>query len=527
MWHTLNLRARLLAGYGLVMTLSGALALFLTLQLGGLNRQIAQINASSAAEAEAGSQVALLIGEMRLAVDHYVHEPGPETRDEAEHAFAAVDEALLAMQRVLGDDAAREHHDAITRQLGVYRATWQRLIGLLDEQDRLSDQVNRQVFEAGVLAGHELVGEFVVQRGGLAGIGELSEAQQSLQLAGLLLGRAISDQDQPSAERALAQLQRAQGLLARNAARPAPSTGLLEALDEATAAVETTRRLSANIALVEAVHDRQLTQQAIELTRRTGAMAADEMEALTEATTTLEQQVLRSQQLAALALLATIIAAGLVGVRLARSIARPLVELAAAVTRVNSGDYGAVVEQRAGGEIGQLATAFNQMTSTLRGQHEQVEAQQRATEARNAELERALGQLQAATAARDALAGAVRAMSVPVVPLVRHVVAVPLVGEVDAERATVLLERVLAGITDERARIVILDITGVPFVDADVAGWLLKTAAAAELLGARCVLTGISPEVAQALVASGAELGRLVTRADLRAGVEYALGALR
>jgi len=109
---------------------------------------------------------------------------------------------------------------------------------------------------------------------------------------------------------------------------------------------------------------------------------------------------------------------------------------------------------------------------------------------------------------------------------VRRVLAVPLVGEIDAERAAVLLERVLAGITEERARIVILDITGVPFVDADVAGWLLKTAAAAELLGARCVLTGISPEVAQALVTSGAELGRLVTCADMRAGVEYALAAV-
>jgi rsbT co-antagonist protein RsbR len=526
MWHAMNLRARLLSGYGLVMALSGALALFLTLQLGHLNQQIAQINASSAAEAEAGTEVAHQIGELRLAVDHYVHEPGAPSLDEAERAFEAVDASMAMMLAVLDDDTARAHHAEITRQLGVYRATWYELSTLLDEQDRLAAQVNRQVFEASVLSGHELAGEFVVRRGGVAGIGELNAAQQSLQLTGLLLGRAISDHDQPSAERALTQLQRAQELLASNAARPAPSTGLLEALDEATAAVETTRLLSANIEQVEVVHDEQLIPQAIELTHQTAAVAADEMEELTSATVTLEQEVWRTQQLAALALLATTIAAGLVSMRLARGISRPLVQLAAAVARVNGGDYSTRVEQRAGGEIGQLAAAFNQMTSTLRRQHEQVQAQQRATEARNAELEQALGELQAATEARDTLAGTVRAMSVPVVPIVRRVLAVPLVGEIDAERAAVLLERVLAGITEERARIVILDITGVPFVDADVAGWLLKTAAAAELLGARCVLTGISPEVAQALVTSGAELGRLVTCADMRAGVEYALAAV-
>jgi rsbT co-antagonist protein RsbR len=135
--------------------------------------------------------------------------------------------------------------------------------------------------------------------------------------------------------------------------------------------------------------------------------------------------------------------------------------------------------------------------------------------------------LREATAAREALVVAVRASSVPVVPILEGVIVLPLVGEIDAERAEVLTQRLLDGVTTQRARIVILDITGVPFVDAALAAWVVRAATAGELLGARCVLVGVSPEVAQALVMSGADLGRLVTRADLRAGVEYAMAARR
>ena len=68
----------------------------------------------------------------------------------------------------------------------------------------------------------------------------------------------------------------------------------------------------------------------------------------------------------------------------------------------------------------------------------------------------------------------------------------------------------------------ILDITGVPIVDLSLVDWLLKATWAAQLMGARCVLVGIGPEVAQAIVANGADLTGLTTRADLRSAVEHA-----
>ena len=113
-----------------------------------------------------------------------------------------------------------------------------------------------------------------------------------------------------------------------------------------------------------------------------------------------------------------------------------------------------------------------------------------------------------------------------VVSILEHVVVLPLVGELDARRGHLLLERLLAGVSEQRARIAILDVTGVPFVDGEVIDWLMRASAAASLLGAQCVLVGISPEVAQALVAIGANLDRLITRADVRSGVEYAMRRL-
>jgi rsbT co-antagonist protein RsbR len=123
------------------------------------------------------------------------------------------------------------------------------------------------------------------------------------------------------------------------------------------------------------------------------------------------------------------------------------------------------------------------------------------------------------------MASTVRSLSVPVIAILKQVIVVPLVGEIDEQRAHLLLERLLAGVTEQRAKIAILDVTGVPFVDAELATWLLRAASATQLLGAQCVLVGISPEVAQALVASGADLARMATRADLRSAVELALRA--
>jgi rsbT co-antagonist protein RsbR len=103
----------------------------------------------------------------------------------------------------------------------------------------------------------------------------------------------------------------------------------------------------------------------------------------------------------------------------------------------------------------------------------------------------------------------------------------PLVGLIDEERAELLTSTLLAAIERERARCVIMDVTGVPLVDTAVAGALLQAGAAARLLGAETVLVGIRPELAQTIVSLGVSLDDLVTRNNLEAGLRYAMEQAR
>lgn len=113
-------------------------------------------------------------------------------------------------------------------------------------------------------------------------------------------------------------------------------------------------------------------------------------------------------------------------------------------------------------------------------------------------------------------------LSSPLIPLADGVLAMPLIGSIDAARAQQIVETLLAGVAAQRARTVILDITGVRAIDTQVAEALLRAARAVGLLGAEAVLTGASPAVAQTLVGLGVDMGRLVTLASLRHGIEYA-----
>lgn len=137
-----------------------------------------------------------------------------------------------------------------------------------------------------------------------------------------------------------------------------------------------------------------------------------------------------------------------------------------------------------------------------------------------------LQQLQEAAATQARLLETVREMSSPVIPVHDRVLVLPLIGLVDSERAQLFTEAMLEAIQRQRARVVLLDITGVPVVDTAVAQALVRAAEAGRLLGAEVVLVGMRPEVAQTLVTLGVSLEGLVSRANLQAGVEYAFGRL-
>jgi rsbT co-antagonist protein RsbR len=114
-------------------------------------------------------------------------------------------------------------------------------------------------------------------------------------------------------------------------------------------------------------------------------------------------------------------------------------------------------------------------------------------------------------------------LSTPVVKLWEGVVAVPLIGTLDSARAQIVMERLLQALVDTGSPYAILDITGVPAVDTQVAQHILKTVVAAQLMGAQCVISGIRPQIAQTIVSLGIEFGEIVTKANLADALQYTL----
>jgi rsbT co-antagonist protein RsbR len=117
---------------------------------------------------------------------------------------------------------------------------------------------------------------------------------------------------------------------------------------------------------------------------------------------------------------------------------------------------------------------------------------------------------------------AIRELSTPVLQLRDRLLILPIIGLLDSQRARQLTDSLLHAIRTNRAKIVVMDITGVGAVDSKVANHLIQTVAAARLMGTRVIVTGMSAEVAQALVTLGVELSTLGTSGDLRGGLEEA-----
>ena len=115
-------------------------------------------------------------------------------------------------------------------------------------------------------------------------------------------------------------------------------------------------------------------------------------------------------------------------------------------------------------------------------------------------------------------------LSTPLIPISDEAMVMPLIGAIDAERSSMIMDTLLTGVATRSARIAIVDITGVSLVDSHVASALVRSAQAVKLLGAEVILTGIRAEVAQTLVSLGLDLSGLVTRSTLQSGIAYALG---
>ncbi|WLD93666.1 STAS domain-containing protein [Alkalihalobacillus sp. AL-G] len=114
-------------------------------------------------------------------------------------------------------------------------------------------------------------------------------------------------------------------------------------------------------------------------------------------------------------------------------------------------------------------------------------------------------------------------LSAPLIPVFEQITVMPLIGTIDTERAKLIMENLLEGVINHRSQVVLIDITGVPVVDTMVAHHIIQAAEAVRLIGSKCILVGIRPEIAQTIVNLGIDLSDFPTRSTLLKGIESAL----
>lgn len=118
---------------------------------------------------------------------------------------------------------------------------------------------------------------------------------------------------------------------------------------------------------------------------------------------------------------------------------------------------------------------------------------------------------------------ALQELSAPLIPVFDGISVMPLVGTIDTERAKQIMENLLNGVVKNQSEVVLIDITGVPVVDTMVAHHIIQAADAVRLVGAKCMLVGIRPEIAQTIVNLGINLNQITTKNTLKKGIESAL----
>jgi anti-anti-sigma regulatory factor len=126
----------------------------------------------------------------------------------------------------------------------------------------------------------------------------------------------------------------------------------------------------------------------------------------------------------------------------------------------------------------------------------------------------------------DAQQRAIVELSTPVIPIMDQVIVMPLVGSIDSIRARDITRSLLAGISKHKAKVVILDVTGVSLMDTGIVNHLNKTIQAARLKGAQTIVTGISDAVAESIVDLGIDWSGITTLSDLQTGLLVALDSL-
>ena len=201
---------------------------------------------------------------------------------------------------------------------------------------------------------------------------------------------------------------------------------------------------------------------------------------------------------------------------LLRVVVAPVRAVGEAAQRLAGGEPQARAPEGGAGEVAALARSFNSMAAALEVSRAELETRGVRLGETNEQLRAALQDLERSKAQ------AILELSTPVLQLSTGLLVLPIIGALDLERARQIDGRLLAEVRERRAGVVVIDVTGVPEIDTPVAGQLQRTVAAVGLLGARVIMTGISGELADALVALDVQFSGLDSFADLQSGVEWA-----
>lgn len=208
-------------------------------------------------------------------------------------------------------------------------------------------------------------------------------------------------------------------------------------------------------------------------------------------------------------------------------LARPIQVLHDVAARLAGGDMTVRTGLRRSDELGTLAQSFDHMAATLERSQNELAAQVVRADTSRAAAETAHCRIAEQLATIDTQRAVISALHVPILPLTEAALVLPLVGTLDGERLRLAQERALQAIQERAARYLLLDITGVPLIDTQVAQGLIEVVRATQLLGCQVVLVGIRPEVAQSIVGLGLDFGTIMVQSTLQSGIAYTLRQAR
>ncbi len=208
-------------------------------------------------------------------------------------------------------------------------------------------------------------------------------------------------------------------------------------------------------------------------------------------------------------------------------LARPIRALHDVAGRLAGGDLAVRTGLRRSDELGALAQSFDHMAATIERSQSELADQVVRADASRAAAEEAHRRIAEQLATIDTQRELISALHVPILPLTEAALVLPLVGTLDGERLRHAQERALQAVQERGARYLLLDITGVPLIDTQVAQGLMEVVQATQLLGCQVVLVGIRPEVAQSIVGLGLDFGAVAVQSTLQSGIAYTLRQMR